>query len=438
MADDNAARLFVVIRIELEQITEMGVFLLHDKSIIVPVHQHEFALEVSRINLQRGKLFTSIIIGIELILLIILFFGGTNNPKFAYDLYAYMYILMLVVTVLFAITISYLNKRIINDVHLIKTLELATTSYIAFLMIWGAFISLNDQVLYGSVVAFLVNVLVAAFMFYLKPIYILINQLIATAVLFIGLPFYQPSLNILIGHYVNVSIFLVFIWFMVRANYLSFVRNFLNQKLIEEKSALLTRTNAELIKEIEAREQTQKELEEANEQLFIISTLDALTGIPNRRKLDVALREQWSIAVEKNLPISIIMLDIDFFKLYNDTNGHLAGDSCLQAVATVLNECRREPSDFVARFGGEEFLFVAVAMNKEETLLLGERIRAEIEALGIEHQSSSVASCITVSLGISYSLPGKTDKLAKSLEQADQALYKAKLAGRNRLVLAEL
>ena len=411
---------------------------MQDKSLIIdPVYQHEFSLEIARFNLQRGKLFASVIIGIELILLSILLLNGTKSTSFSYHWYAFMYLLMIAVTFWVWMVFSYLDKRINNNVKLIKKLELTTSSYIAFLMIWGAFISLNDQALYGSIVAFLVNVLIAAFMFYLKPSYILINQLIATAVLFIGLPFYQPSGEILIGHYVNVSIYIVFIWFLARANYLGFVRNFLNQKLIEENSDLLKHNNVELIREIKSRKESQKELELANEQLLVISTLDALTGIPNRRKLDQALREQWNIAVEKALPISIMMIDIDYFKSYNDTNGHLAGDRCLQEVAMVLNGCRGEASDFFARFGGEEFLFVAVGMSKEETLLFGERIRAEIEALGIEHQSSSVAPWITVSLGISYFLPGKTDKLPKSLELADQALYKAKSAGRNRLVLAE-
>jgi diguanylate cyclase (GGDEF)-like protein len=412
---------------------------LLDKSpIIDPSYQHEFALEISRFNLKRGKLFAPIIIGIELILLIILLLNGTQNTSFKYNWYAFMYILMIVVTTCLWTALSYLDKRINHNLHLVKTLDLATTGYIAFTMIWGAFISLNDQALYGSIVAFLVNVLVASFMFYLRPGYILFAQLLATTVLFIGLPYYQYSGDILIGHYVNGSIFIVFIWFMARANYLGFVRKYLNQKIIEEKSIQLTHTNNNLVKEIQLSEQMQKELEAANKQLQILSTLDALTGIPNRRRLDEALWERWNIAVEKQLPFSVMMIDIDYFKLYNDTNGHLAGDRCLQAVAGVLNGCRREPFDFVARFGGEEFLFVTVGMSKEESLLLGERIRAEVEALGIEHHSSPVASWITVSLGISCLLPDKTDdNPAKSLELADQALYRAKSAGRNRLVLYE-
>ena len=409
-----------------------------DKSpVIDPAYQHDFSLEISRSNLQRGMLFAPIIIGIELILLIILIFNSTKSVSFRYSWYASMYILMIVVTICFWTFLSHLDKRINNDLHLTKALDLATTSYIAFAMVWGAYISLIDQDLYGSIMAFLVNVLIASFLFYLRPKYILIAQLLGTAVLFIGLPYYQPSSNLLIGHYANASIFLIFIWLIARANYTGFVRNFLNKKTIEEKSNQLTHINSKLVNEIQTSERVQEELEAANEQLRIISTLDALTGIPNRRRLDEVLWERWRVAVDKQLPFSVMMIDIDFFKLYNDSNGHLAGDRCLQAVAGVLNGCRRESLDFVARFGGEEFLFVAVGLSREECLLLGERIRSEVEALRIEHQSSSVASWITVSVGISYLLPDKNNKLDKILEQADKALYKAKSEGRNHMVLAD-
>ena len=411
--------------------------MINKSPVIDPAYQHDFSLEISRSNLQRGLFFAPIIIGIELILLIVLIFNSTKSASFKYSWYASMYILMIVVTIFFWTVLLHLDKRINNDLRRTKTLDLATTSYIAFTMVWGASVSLIDQALYGSIMAFLVNVLIASFMFYLRPKYILISQLLAAAVLFIGLPYYQPSENLLIGHYANASIFLIFIWLIARANYTGFVRNFLNKKTIEEKSNQLTHINSKLVNEIQTSERVQEELEAANEQLRIISTLDALTGIPNRRRLDEVLWERWRFAIERKLTISIMMIDIDFFKLYNDTNGHLAGDRCLQAVAEVLNGCRRESLDFVARFGGEEFLFVAVGLSKEECLLLGERIRLEVEALGIEHQSSSVASWITISVGISYLLPDNTDKLDKILEQADKALYRAKSEGRNQIVLVE-
>lgn len=411
---------------------------MHDKSTYIdPVYQHEFLLEIARFNLQRGKLFTRVIIGIELFLLLILLTNQNKHTSFDYDWYAFMYLLMIIVTAGVLSIITFIEKNLIRDEHYAKTLQISLTFYSLFLMIWGAMVSFNDQAIYGSIVVFIVNVFIASVMFYLKPVYTFITLLLASVIFFVGLPFYQPSFSTLIGHFVNTGIFIVFVFFLARANYAGFVNNFLNQKLIEEKSAQLSYANTELKKEIQSRQKTQQELEAANEQLMLISKLDALTGIPNRRRLDEILQEQWLTALEKQLPISIMMIDIDFFKLYNDTHGHLAGDHCLQAVAEVLNSSLRGPSDFVARFGGEEFLYIAVGMSREETVRLGERIRLEIEHLDIEHNSSPVIPRVTVSVGISHTLPACNDKVTKILELADEALYEAKSAGRNQLVLAE-
>lgn len=411
---------------------------MHDRMpSIDSAYQHEFALEISRFNMKRGKSFVLIIVSIEIILLFLLVVNRNSSTSFRYAHYAFMYGLMIIICLGFWGVLSYLGKRIAEDPRYIKILNLAATGFIAFAMVWGALISLMDQALYGSIIAFLVNVFIASFMFYLKPMNLLYTQSFAIAVLFIGLPYYQHSSNLLIGHYANGSIFLIFIWFMARANYQGFIHNFLNQKIIEEKSIELAQINDRLVQEIQTGEQVKNELEMANQQLRIISSLDALTGIPNRRRLDEVLLELWSMAVDKQLPFSIMMIDIDFFKLYNDTNGHLSGDRCLRAVAEVIDRCRRESFDFVARFGGEEFLFLAVDLNKEESLSLAEKIRSGIEMLEIEHESSSVAPRITVSIGISHLLPGKDDKLDIVLEKADQALYKAKSNGRNRLVLVD-
>ena len=404
---------------------------------ISPAYQQDFALEISRFNLKRGKSFVLIIVSIEIILLSLLVINKSSSTVFRYSQYAFMYALMIIVSIVFWVVLSYLEKRIEDDPYYVKILDVSATGFIVFGMVWGAVISLMDQALYGNIVVFLVNVFITTFIFYIKPTKILLAQVFATAVLFIGLPYYQPSANLLIGHYANASIFLIFLWYLSRTNYIGLMQNFLNQKIIEEKSSELTQANTRLLKEIQISERVQNELKTANQQLRVIASLDALTGIPNRRRLDEVLLELWNMAVEKELPFSIMMIDIDFFKLYNDTNGHLAGDRCLRAVAEVLNSCRRESLDFVARFGGEEFLFIAVGFTREVSLLLAEKIRSEVEALGIKHPTSSVAPMITVSIGLSHLYPNQEDKPDVILEKADQALYQAKANGRNRLVLSD-
>jgi len=393
-------------------------------------------VEISRINMQRGKLFAAIIIWIELILLLIDLSSRSVNTIFKFDWYAYMYILMIVVTGCIWILFSYFERNLVQESINVKVVNFTIIAYVTFLVTWGAVISLQDQLLYGNIVAFLINMLLGSLIFYLKQIHIIIPKLIGSCVLLIGLPYFQPSSDILIGHYVNVIIFIIFSSIIARTNYANYVQNFMSQKLIEEKSIQLAQINDNLLLEIQSREHAQKELELANEQLRTISSLDALTGIPNRRKLDESLKEYWAKVVREQLPISVMMIDIDFFKIYNDTNGHLAGDHCLQAVAEVIHKCRREGNDFAARYGGEEFIFIATGMNKEETLGLGEKIRAEIEALRLEHPSSSASSYVTASVGINWLNPTSEDLIREAINRADQAMYQAKREGRNRVILA--
>jgi diguanylate cyclase (GGDEF)-like protein len=407
-------------------------------SHIDPQCKRQLSIEISQINIQRGKLISPIIIGIELILLIISFFSRFVDTSFKFDWYAFMYLLMIIITALFWLFLMRLEHNIVKQGSLNpQTINLTITSYCIFFITWGALISLLDQALYGNIVVFLVNILLVSFIFYLKNIQILIPQLIGACVLMIGLPYFQPSRDIIIGHYVNICILLVFSWFIARTNYANYVKNFLNQILIDEKSILLAQINDDLLFEIQSRKQAQQKLEAANEQLKIVSSLDYLTGIPNRRRLDEFLKQQWSKAIKEQLPISIMMIDIDFFKLFNDTNGHIAGDRCLQAVAGVLNRSIREGKDFVARYGGEEFTFVATGMNRKETLLLGETIRTKVEALQLEHRIPSMSPYITISVGINWLIPTSKDLLPDAIGRADQALYQAKRGGRNRIMLAK-
>lgn len=391
-------------------------------SSIESKYQPEFHIELARLNIHRGKLFTAIIFGIEIGILLLDFFSHSVTTYVNINWYTLMYLLMVVVTGMDWVIFSYLERKLDQGQNIIKALNITAITYLIFLMTWGSIISLMDQALYGNITVFMVNILVGTVMFNMKHNRIHIPQLIAASVLIIGLPQFQSSMTIVGGHYVNASIFMIFCWVIANTNYDSYVQNFVNQRLIEEKSAQLTQIN--------------ETLQAANEQLLKISSLDALTGIPNRRKLNEFLNEKWDTATKEQTSLSIMMIDIDLFKIYNDSNGHLAGDYCLQAVASVLSQCRREGQDFVARFGGEEFLFVATGISKEEASLLGERIRVEIESLCLDQYSSNISSYVTVSVGISWLVPGSTDLLAETVRLADLAMYQAKQCGRNRVIMA--
>ena len=172
-------------------------------------------------------------------------------------------------------------------------------------------------------------------------------------------------------------------------------------------------------------------LEEANKKLQELSQVDGLTKINNRRYFDMRLDELWREYARLTHPISIILIDIDYFKKYNDSYGHQAGDNCLCAVATIIKNQVTRSSDVVARYGGEEFVVVA-CVDSDAAFMLAEKIRLAVEALSIEHKSS-VKGIVSISLGIASSIPSPNSNISDLINRADQALYKSKENGRDMI-----
>ncbi len=187
----------------------------------------------------------------------------------------------------------------------------------------------------------------------------------------------------------------------------------------------------QLNEQLEAKiEQRTKELQEANQRLSELSTTDGLTGIANRRKFDAAISEEWARAARAKTMISLIMLDIDHFKKFNDRYGHQRGDDCLRRVAEVLRASARRQGDLVARYGGEEFCMIMPNTATPGGLEIAERLRASIEALDMPHALSPYCK-VTVSIGLATLAAGEDESPAALLRFADEALYRAKSEGRN-------
>lgn len=182
---------------------------------------------------------------------------------------------------------------------------------------------------------------------------------------------------------------------------------------------------------IRARIRNHLELKRNRDLLENLSTLDGLTNIPNRRRFDEIYIQEWNRALRTKSPLSLLFIDIDHFKNYNDLYGHMAGDDCLKAVARVLQSSLGRPADFLARFGGEEFIMLLPDTTEKGCLHLSENIRAELRALNIEHRDSPVASHLTVSIGAVTCTDVSRCERSLLLEQADRLLYKAKHEGRD-------
>lgn len=174
-----------------------------------------------------------------------------------------------------------------------------------------------------------------------------------------------------------------------------------------------------------------KYYENVEDYLSDLAINDGLTGIYNRRYFDEILNVEWKRAKREKLPLSLVMLDIDYFKKYNDTYGHQAGDECLIKVALALAGSLRRPADMVARYGGEEFVVILPGIMLEDAVKLSEIIRATIEDLKIEHRLSNINPFLTASFGVASVVPSSDSSHEELLRRADKALYNAKIKGRN-------
>lgn len=177
-------------------------------------------------------------------------------------------------------------------------------------------------------------------------------------------------------------------------------------------------------------------LQEANHRLQRLAISDGLTKLANRRRFDEYLEQEWRQHLHKSKPLSLILADIDFFKLYNDNYGHLAGDFCLQKVAVAIRQTVNRSSDLVARYGGEEFAIILPHTSVEEALVIAESIKLNVKTLELTHNKSPYQQ-VTLSLGVASRIPTLETSPEMLVTASDQALYRAKAAGRNCAIAAD-
>jgi len=203
--------------------------------------------------------------------------------------------------------------------------------------------------------------------------------------------------------------------------------------LVRAQERALRRRADEL--EVLVAERT-RQLQEANARLEQLSVTDPLTGLANRRALEAHAEGEWRRIARAGSSLAFVMLDVDHFKAYNDSLGHMQGDDCLRRLAAALRRLAQRPGDLVARYGGEEFACLFVGVEREQTATHAEKLRATIEELALPHPASSVAAVVTISLGVAWAHPAPSGDWREVLAAADAALYRAKERGRNRIEVA--
>lgn len=195
------------------------------------------------------------------------------------------------------------------------------------------------------------------------------------------------------------------------------------QRIAQMRSALLVLT---------------RKLDDANRELTRLSSVDGLTGIGNRRRFDETLLREWRRTSRAGQALSLLIVDVDCFKPFNDNYGHQVGDECLKAVARTLEQRLRRPTDLVARYGGEEFAAILPETAIDGAIGVAELMREGVESLGITHRFSLAGNVVTISIGVASTTPARGDEtgIQRLIKAADDALYRAKRQGRNQVVSA--
>jgi diguanylate cyclase (GGDEF)-like protein/PAS domain S-box-containing protein len=188
--------------------------------------------------------------------------------------------------------------------------------------------------------------------------------------------------------------------------------------------------------DISERKKTEEHLVRLQKQLEEYSFQDGLTGIANRRMFDTVLDREWTAAQRSQLPLSLLVLDIDYFKQYNDHYGHIKGDECLRQVAQTLSQAANRPRDFIARIGGEEFVWLLPETDAESARQVAEKCLHLIRQQRIDHEKSDVSPLLSVSLGVGTTTPAQDSLALNFVEQVDRLLYQAKRNGRMRAEFA--
>lgn len=330
--------------------------------------------------------------------MLISFVGFKDKLPSVYQLiYLGMYIFLLLFALCSAVYLFPRKKRLVFENSEQKFLNGYTLAFVLIVMIWGVVITLLDQPVYGQVIVFVTNYVFCACLLLIRPRVFVVIQTIPLALLFLMLPFFQENSSVILGHYVNLAALLIPLTLSSFRSYNYFYDNVSNKIKLKD-----------------------------------VSEKDELTNLYNRRKMNTFIEQELLNDKKAVNSVGILMLDVDYFKNYNDSYGHLQGDTALQAIGKVLCEISEEKDVFAARYGGEEFVAIITNRSQDEVATIAQEIKHKINRLQIPHKTSEASDLLTVSIGMHYSTDNQTD-IYELIKKADDALYEAKVRGRNQI-----
>lgn len=311
----------------------------------------------------------------------------------------------------------YTKKYFSKGKEHVNHIDKITNLYTFFLLASAVFISISDQSAYNQLMLFTLVLLISSSYFILEKKQILIPITVNGLVLIIGLYVQHGYSSVFQNQLIYLAFLLPVAYFISNAFYRSYLRSL--------------KVQVRLIEEIDEKRQLAKELKEANRKLSLQSSLDPLTKIYNRKAINEYIEQLALRTTEMSLKITTIMLDVDYFKMYNDTYGHLEGDKVLVQIGEVLKKISKKYGVFTSRWGGEEFMVILLNANEQEVKEVCEDIMTKVAELEIEHKTSEVEGYITVSIGAYTQIATSHEDVLESLQFADSALYDVKRKGRN-------
>lgn len=387
--------------------------------IVPEAYQEDFAAELSRIMLVRGRDIARLIILFEIVMIVSSFIWyGSDMLVWPRLSYLVLYVILILPMATFLLMRNHMF-RIRRNFVVLKV----TTTLSFFILGWSMTISILDLQNGGDVTVYVL----AQVGIGVLSLYTPLSTLIAYVVIqlsFLLLTTILQGPEDLFGYYLNTTIVMLLSWMISRILFHQQLSLFANRRVIEEQNTKLSNTNEQLAK--------------ANKELSYLSTIDFLTGTYNRLKLDQVLTAEWERCKRYKLPLSAIMIDIDFYKSYNDNYGHLQGDECIRDVANVLKTSASRTSDLVVRYGGDEFVILLPHMGIEESTQVAEKIRSGVEALQMKTAYSPIADVVTVSLGVTTLIPQADNDVDSFLREVDKALYASKNGKRNSVTAIQL
>lgn len=333
-------------------------------------------------------------------------------------LYLIVYGLFIIMNLIYLIAFRPDKFRRSSRPDVVEYYEKVVLSYILISMVLGSAISIIDMIQYEHVMVFMMNMIICSSFFLTTSRQIIIPIIVSTVIIIIGLFVIDTYEDMLYkSSFYNIALFVPIAIFASRVLYNAYCESYA--------------TNLRLKQEKETNQLLNQHLKEANRQLEIQASLDELTNIANRRGFDHYLDKLQKTYKDQPFDMSIIMMDVDHFKSFNDYYGHSPGDDALASIAKALRSVAEETDGFVARWGGEEFIYAAHGKSPEQIVTICQRVQSAIQALKIPHVHSGISDYVTLSLGATTAkVVGKED-VQTCIMSADKTLYSVKIEGRN-------